>query len=175
MIEIRKDVLWYEGLYQISNLWKVRSLFFRKENKVKELKLQKDKDGYNTVWLYKDGKFSSKRVARRVAIMFIDNPKNLLQVNHKDWDRLNNCVTNLERCSPWDNQKHSYRVLHRKKLLWNNNPFSKKTFQYNKQWNLIKVRDCVMDIERELWIKSQNISKVCVWSHYTAGWFIRKH
>lgn len=95
MIEIFKDIEGYKGLYQVSNLGNIKSLKFRKE---KTLKPKKDKDGYLMVNLYKEKKPKTFKVHRLVAQAFIENPNNLPEVNHKDEDKTNNHVTNLEWC-----------------------------------------------------------------------------
>lgn len=94
MIEIFKDIEGYED-YQISNLGNVKSLRFGKE---KILKPVKDGKKYLCVVLYKQGKHKMCKVHRLVAQAFIDNPNNLPQINHKDEDKTNNQVNNLEWC-----------------------------------------------------------------------------
>ena len=93
MIEELKDVKDYEGLYAITRdgrVWSYRSNKF--------LKPVLDKDGYHKVILCKDGKRKTYYIHRLVAKVFIPNPDNLPQVNHKDEDKSNNCVENLEWC-----------------------------------------------------------------------------
>lgn len=94
-MEIYKDIEGYEG-YKISNYGNVKSLKFGKE---KILKQTKDKDGYLYVGLCKQGKIKMCKVHRLVAKAFIANPNNLQQVNHKDENKTNNNVTNLEWCT----------------------------------------------------------------------------
>lgn len=94
MIEIFKDIEGYED-YQISNLGNVKSLRFGKE---KILKPVKDGKKYLCVVLYKQGKHKMCKVHRLVAQAFIPNPNNYQQVNHKDEDKTNNQVNNLEWC-----------------------------------------------------------------------------
>jgi hypothetical protein len=86
----------YEGLYQVSNEGRVKSLWFGRE---KILKGGKDKDGYLLVKLCQDGKQVMKKVHRLVAQAFLENPNNYEQVNHKDEDKTNNHVENLEWCN----------------------------------------------------------------------------
>lgn len=94
MEENFKDIAGYEGLYQISNLGNVRSLKFGKERILKT----GDIKGYLVVGLCKEGVQKNHLVHRLVAEAFIDNPNNLPEVNHKDEDKTNNHVTNLEWC-----------------------------------------------------------------------------
>lgn len=110
MDEIWKDISGYEGLYQVSNLGRVRSLDRISNGRRLKGALKsniKDKDGYFKVNLYKDGKLSTQQVHRLVAKSFIPNPDNLPQVNHKDEDKTNNCADNLEWCTNEYNNKYS--------------------------------------------------------------------
>lgn len=92
--EIWKDIPEYEGLYQISNLGRVRHI-----NKYKHILYQKvDSYGYNAVILCKNGKIKYYRVHRLVGMSFIPNPNNYPFINHKDECKTNNIVDNLEWC-----------------------------------------------------------------------------
>ncbi len=103
MNEIWKDIKGYEGLYQISNLGRVKS--FRgsaKLGKPKEFILKPCliNSGYYVVTLYANNRKKHKfQVHRLVAETFIDNPQGFPCVNHKDEDKTNNCVSNLEWCT----------------------------------------------------------------------------
>lgn len=93
-----KDIEGFEGLYQISNEGRVKSLGNNKSRKEKILKCRKTKGGYLLAQLCNDGKRTFKLVHRLVAQTFIPNPNNLLEVNHKDECKTNNHVENLEWC-----------------------------------------------------------------------------
>lgn len=99
IVEEWKDVVGYEGLYKVSNLGRVKSL---KKNGVAHDKLLRAFDlrglGYMSVRLSKDNKGKTHKVHRLVAQAFIQNPNNLPQVNHKDENKSNNFVYNLEWC-----------------------------------------------------------------------------
>lgn len=103
MDEVWKDIAGYEGLYQVSNLGRVKS--FRgsaKFGKPEELVLKPSliNSGYHVVTLYSKNRKKHKfQVHRLVAETFIDNPAHLPCVNHKDENKLNNCVLNLEWCT----------------------------------------------------------------------------
>lgn len=93
-MEVWKDIEGFEGLYQISNQGRVKSLWFGKEKILKGGKAR----GYLIIGLYKDGKLVMKLVHRLVAEAFLPNPQNLQEVNHKDENKENNNVENLEWC-----------------------------------------------------------------------------
>lgn len=92
MKEIWKEIKDYEGLYWVSNLGRVKS-------STKILKNRLSKRGYYIVTLYKNAKGVTKTVHRLVAKAFIPNPDDLPQINHKDENKLNNNVDNLEWCT----------------------------------------------------------------------------
>ena len=95
--EYWKPVVGYEGLYMVSNWGRVKSIKFGKE---KILKQSKDKKtGYLHVGLCKENILKHFLVHRLVAEAFIDNSDNLPQVNHKDENKTNNNVDNLEWCT----------------------------------------------------------------------------
>lgn len=124
MKEIWKDIKDYERLYQISNYGKVRNV---KNNKI--LKKRIDKKGYSHYALYKEGKIKEFKEHRLVALHFIPNPNKFLQVNHKDENKLNNFVENLEWC---DNQYNCYYSHARKIIQKNSNG------KIIKIWNSVK-------------------------------------
>lgn len=100
-MEIWKDIDNFIGKYQISNYGRVKSLNYWGGKKEGIMKPQTDKNGYLCVGLKNsdDGrKEINVKVHRLVAQAFIQNPQNLPQVNHKDEDKTNNCVENLEWC-----------------------------------------------------------------------------
>lgn len=109
MKEIWKDCKGYEGKYQVSNLGRVWSI-----GSQKYLKGSYDKDGYIQVYLTaKNGKTKIEKIHRLVALAFLDNPNNYPQVNHKDKNKQNNCVDNLEWCDIKYNNTYSKGQLKR--------------------------------------------------------------
>ena len=106
MEEIWKDIKDYEGLYQVSNLGRVKSLNYNHTGKEKILKLH-DTHGYYRAYLCNKGKQFKIFVHRLVAQAFIPNPNNLPQVNHKDFNRKNNCSKNLEWITLKENVQYS--------------------------------------------------------------------
>lgn len=108
MNEIWRDIKGYEGFYKVSNLGKVWSC--RSE---KELKQKQNKFGYMRVNLCVENSNKTHLVHRLVAEAFIPNPDNLPQVNHKDEDKTNNSVGNLEFCNAKYNSNYG---THKDKL-----------------------------------------------------------
>ena len=106
MFEVFKDIKDYEGLYQVSNLGRVKSLQMGKE---RILKPSFDRYGYFHVTLCKNKKRKGFTVHRLVAQTFIQNPLNLPQINHIDGNKTNNNITNLEWCDLSYNIKHAYK------------------------------------------------------------------
>ena len=118
MTEIWKDIEGYEGLYQVSNMGRVKSLGKGGTHKqVHYLKQAKERCGYLFVALCKKGKVKQFKVHRLVAKAFIPNPNNLSQVNHKDEDKTNNRVDNLEWCDCIYNINYGTAIKRRAKAI----------------------------------------------------------
>lgn len=114
MEEIWKDIKGYEGIYQVSNYGKIRSLdridkinHFHKGRILKPASIK----GYLHVNLSVDGNINDVAIHRVVAETFIPNPHNLPQINHKDENKQNNMVTNLEFCTPKHNVNYGTRTI----------------------------------------------------------------
>lgn len=107
-MEIWKDVKDFEGLYQISNTGKVRSLK-RNNTNGKILKSAFNYKGYEVVYFSKNNKKYVRKIHRLVAESFIPNLNHKEQVNHIDGNKANNNVDNLEWCTCRENIIHAYR------------------------------------------------------------------
>lgn len=119
MLEIWKPIKGYEN-YMVSSLGNVKSLNYNRTEKEQILKPGKDKTGYLFVWLCKEGIRKKCLVHRLVAETFIDNPNNLPCVNHKDENKQNNCLSNLEFCSYKYNSNYGTRNERTSKSMTNN-------------------------------------------------------
>ena len=114
-----RDVKGYEGLYQVSNKGRVKSLnrIDSRGNKVNEKILRPGKrNNYLFVNLYKNGKRKLYDIHRLVAQAFLPNPDNLPVVNHKDENKLNNNVENLEWCTQAYNVNYSHNNCKSRKI-----------------------------------------------------------
>ena len=147
MEEIWKDIEGWEGYYQVSNMGNVKSLNYRRTGKEGILKPKKDKDGYLVVCFNNDNKIKYYLVHQLVAQAFIDNPENYNEVNHKDENKQNNCVDNLEWCNRAYNINYGTR----------NQKISKPVVGINKVSGLILEFESVHEAERQLGIAPCNI------------------
>ena len=112
--EAWKDVVGYEGYYQVSNKGNVRSLeridsIGRKWGGRTRKHFCRE-GGYPEINLYKDGLRKQKLIHRLVAEAFIPNPKSFLEVNHRDENKKNNCVENSEWCDARYNNNYGTRI-----------------------------------------------------------------
>lgn len=123
------DIIWrpmanFEGLYDISSSGDIRSVarefsyydprwnrITTRKHKSAIMKQLDSVGGYKFVQLRKDGKYYPRYVHRLVAQTFIPNPESKKEVNHKDGNKANNDITNLEWVTPSENQRHSHQVL----------------------------------------------------------------
>lgn len=162
MIEIWKDIVGYEGLYQVSNLGRVKSSFRYK----KILKQFEDNKDYLRVTLYKNNKSKSIKVHKLVAEAFIPNPNNYNCVNHKDENKTNNNVENLEFCSFYYNLMYGTRV---QRIAEKNN---KPILQFDLEGNFIKEFESITQASKELNNSLNNISQCCLGRSRTSKGYI---
>lgn len=153
MEEIWKDVVGYEGLYQISNLGNVKSLNYNHTGKERILAKKHHKSGYVTVTLCKNGKHKNKSIHILVAMAFIPNRFSLPCVNHIDGDKENNFVDNLEWVTYSQNTMHAIQTGLRvdsnmRGVMGPANKNSRPVRQYTKDGEIVKVWPCVSDAAR---------------------------
>lgn len=180
-MEVWKDVVGYEGIYQVSSLGRIKSVnYYRKTNREQVRKPCKRKDGYLSIALSKDGKTITKTVHRIVATAFIPNPNNLEMINHKDEDRTNNSVDNLEWCSRSYNQIYSMNIHSERRKVFGNNflndngesssPFTKrgvphkyniKVVQKDRNGVLLRIFNNASEAGEALNLRSSNIITAC--------------
>ena len=144
MIEIEefRDIPGYEGMYEVSNLGRVKNV-----ETGRILKPGKDSRGYLQAGLYKNGIVRKFLIHRLVAQSFIQNPNNYPEINHRDEDKTNNAVSNLEWCTRDYNNNYS---------------LAKPVLQYDLLGNLIKEWPSASKVEEELGIWQTSISACCV-------------
>jgi len=166
--EIWKDIPNYDGLYQISNLGRIKSLGGKSNHKKDIIMKQKlEKYGYMRISI----KNKSYLVHRLVAKAFIPNLENKRTVNHIDGNKLNNNFNNLEWATDSENLKHAYdNHLFKTMPGWKNR---RKIYQYDLQDNLIKEWESITVAENETGIT--NISRCCLSNYRTAGNFKWKY
>lgn len=162
--EVWKPIPDFEGFYEVSNMGRIKSLErkeklnpFGRKSIIKERILAPGVNtGYLRVGLVKDGARTSIYIHRAVALAFIQNTEKKNQVNHKDGNRQNNIVDNLEWVSNSDNQIHSYRVLQ------NTPPATKLSKD-----EVIKIRELrnegwlMKDIAQRFKIDESHVSRIC--------------
>jgi len=117
MQEVWKDIKEYEGRYQISNLAMVKSVQRIKANargkymaNERLLKTNISSSGYYRIVFKLNDKYKTYFLHRLLAIAFIPNPENKPFINHKDGNKLNNSLENLEWCTMSENRQHAYNT-----------------------------------------------------------------
>ena len=182
-MEVWKDIEGYEGLYQISNEGRVKSLprkwICGDRNSTRKhdgiiMKQSKDEKGYKMVCLSKDGKAITKKVHKLVGNAFLENPNNLPQINHKDENKENNLVfinedgsvdydkSNLEWCTLEYNVRYGTRTERT----------SKKVYQYTIEGELVKIWDSTAECGRNGFSQTK-VSDCCnggYFSHSRGKW-----
>lgn len=116
MKEVWKDIIGYEGLYQVSSLGRVKStgtvwngwVYHKKKETIRKSNANV-KNGYHSLCLSKDSKVKRHYVHRLVGESFIDNPLNKPQINHLDGNKNNNKVDNLEWVTRKENVQHAIK------------------------------------------------------------------
>jgi len=130
-------------------------------------KFSNDKDGYLNACLTNGKHHKTHRVHRIVAIAFIDNPENKQNINHIDFNKENNCITNIEWCTQSENVNHSYingRVNPPSYWLGKSSyehHSSKKVFKYDASNVLLAKYGSANEAARQHNVKPAHICEVC--------------
>lgn len=160
MNEIWRPIKGFETLYEVSNKGRIRSLCGRYGN-LRIVKLGHGSRGYMNVCLCDHGKQTTRNVHRIVAETFIPNPDNLPCVNHKDEDKTNNDVSNLEWCSYYYNNTYGDRL-------------TKSAIKRGKPVKCVETGETYASgraAQRATGIKQGDISNCCNGKRITAGGF----
>ena len=173
MSEVWRDIEGYEGLYQVSNQGRVKSLE-RKDRlgrTVKEriLKPGVVGSGYLMISLCTGGKQKMFSVHRLVCQAFHENPDNKPQVNHINEDKTDNRACNLEWSTAKENMNHG---THNERVA---KARSKPVGQYTRYGDLVKVWPSTQEAERQAGFNHGNISEVANGNRKTACGFIWKY
>lgn len=154
MEEIWKDIPGFEGYYQASDLGRVKSLrrkivdsvgheYFVEERIMKAV--FNKKIGYLRVIICKNGTRKTTTVHRIVALAHLPNPENKRTVNHKDGDKLNNCISNLEWATTTENIRHAFKqgLMRGHARYGGKNPAAKRVVQKSIDGSIIKIWPCI--------------------------------
>lgn len=150
----------FEGKYEVSSDGRVRSLNYMRRGYPKEL-IPNIIHGYERVMLYEKSKYKCFSVHRLVAMTFIPNPNNYPCINHKDENKQNNNVDNLEWCTQY------YNVHYGSGLQRLSNKAKKKPLEQLKDGVVVKRWESISEAMRAGYTWS-SISKVIKgkWTHY---------
>lgn len=176
--EIWKPIKDYEELYEVSNLGNVRSVdryvnaklngvLTKRKIEGTNIKPYLHKTGYYIVKLSKNGKRKNIKIHRLVAEAFIDNPNKLKCINHKDENKLNNYVENLEWCSYKYNNNYGTKKERISQSMF------KKVCQYTVDGKFIKIWDSIKEAQK--YYKTGNISAVCKNKRKTTAGYVWKY
>lgn len=193
-MEIWKDIKHYEGLYQISNYGNVKSIKRKVKNKngfriVKEklLKPILNNKGYYVYGLRKNGKLKMLLLHRLIGEHFLNNKNNYPCINHKDGNKLNNSIDNLEWCTYEHNIKEAFKLglntyTYKKNFKHNYwkgkygkyHNCSKVVLQYDLKNNYLKEWESITKASKETKINYYSISNNCRGKQKKAGNYIWK-
>lgn len=188
--EVWKPVRNYEGLYEVSNMGRVKSLNYRHTGKERILKTRKNRSGYVTVNLYQEGKMKTCTIHKLVGQEFLENPMGYTELNHLDEDKENNRADNLEFCSRSYNINHGTRnkrvaekvseklrgrkqteehIKKRAEKMTNNPKLSKPVICINKVSGLIVEFPSLCEASRQTGISLSHIWECCKGRRKSAG------
>lgn len=180
--EIWRDIPEYEGIYQASSFGRIRSMdrLDGRNHRIKGTIMSPslNRHGYWGIHLFKGGVGKSFMLHRLIAFTFLGECQHL-DVNHKDGNKSNNSVENLEWCTRAENLQHSYKVLGRagvnKGRYGSLNKLSKPINMYDINGNYLKTFPCANEASRIMNIQQSDISKAANGKRKYAGGYKWKY
>ena len=173
MKEVWKPI---DDMYEVSNKGRFRSVYYyshitkKKYPRVRILKQHPVLNGYLKVSLHGKGCYAHRVVAK----IFLENPNNLEQINHKDGNKQNNCVENLEWVTRIQNMNHAKDNGLNVAMLENTPITSKPVIQFNLETGEEIARfKSTKDVQRKFGYRPSNISRACnglLKSYHGYGW-----
>ena len=165
MKEVWKQVAEFKGLYEVSNLGRVKSLpkkfktygGLRTIWKKEKILVNVEKKHYIELCLTKNRKQYNRKMHRLVATAFIPNPNNKPQINHKDGNKKNNFWTNLEWMTPAENTRHAWETGLSYDKMFTRKPVK----QISLEGKLIKIWGSSTEAREKLGINNSNIISCC--------------
>ena len=160
---IWKIIPQYED-YEVSNNGIVRRINYSDNANISKyrlpfyLKQKIDKDGYVRYTISNKGKYLHTFAHRLVALAFIDNPENKVQVNHKNGIKDDNRVENLEWCTASENIRHRIDVLG---VSWKNHKSSKPVRQLDLEGKIVSKYPSAKEVMRQTGWSQGHISECC--------------
>lgn len=168
-MEIWKDIIGYEGVYQISSFGRVKSLHNKAGIKELIMKPHKKYNGYYQIRLKNKGTEKDFSIHRLVALHFIPNPENKPQVNHLNEDKSDNRVENLEWCTQAYNNIYGTRIERVK------NKVGKPILQYDLEGKFLKEYPSLAEASKQNKFSMGNLSACCLGRYAQANGYIWKY
>lgn len=141
-MENRKPIGWFEWYYEVSSLWRVKWLARTTTTwRFIPERISSSRDcskSYNRITLNKDGKRKTIEIHRLLWLHFIDKPEHCTEVNHIDWNKNNNSLENLERCTRTQNLQHAWDTWLRPRKYNTDKPNTVKTKRPRRGTNMVE-------------------------------------